>query len=464
MLAIVVGVIWLIGAVVRRGAKKLPAIIAGVGLAALFLGVIVVGVSETTSTTSQEEPEISDSVEPELAVADIPEPPPVPTVEVLPPGAKMLSGAVFTAMTAAEFEAYLRQEMGLSDEQIAEHMKTFPQEQATAIAWQSRFATPVPREWTVEDLADCDPKDRNDPDLMSDCEVALSLAQLDSMALYEADAEFRRYVDGLGSIDSAINGLMDDRALTSDEGAYLCEVNEQWEQVVKDAADYVGHLERDDTVGIEVEILRTRRFLAGIEESCGSGTQEMLTQQQASAGSDVPAGVLSGEVDESRWYAAADGCDTEAVDSWSLETWEKVALVYVGAAILIQTANTEWSVPPTDLRDYRDFLDGRGSFSPGDWDRLNTADERVYDTIDSATRTLSRGAILLDEFSNPNFPHGWLGPYRDLIPQLQDDVSPDGTLWGTLAVPQGEQADSVRDGLRVLRSMFLCRTAEMQGQ
>ena len=69
-----------------------------------------------------------------IVVSDV-TPKVVPTAQVLPSGAKVLGGAEFAQMTAIEFETWLREEAGLSEERIAEALKTFPQEQATAIAW-----------------------------------------------------------------------------------------------------------------------------------------------------------------------------------------------------------------------------------------------------------------------------------------------------------------------------------------
>ena len=458
LLEFLVGVVWLVVAAIRKGAMKPPTIVTGGGIAAFVIGVIVIGVSNTTSVEDQE---VSDPLGPGVAAADVPGLLLVPTPEVLPSGATSLSGAAFAAMTAEEFESYLRQ-LDLSDEVVAEELANFPQAQATAIAWQSRFATPVPREWTVEELASCDLEDRKFPDLMSDCEVALHLAVIDGVTLYDANSEFRQYADRLSSIDSTIDGLMEDNALTSDEMAYLCEVSWQWEKGINEATGFIEQLGSDETVGVEVEIFRIRRFLEGVEQSCGSAKQEV--QQEASAESDVPEGVLSGEVAETRWYGAADNCDAGSLNSWSLEKWEELALVYVGAAIVIGRANTEWSVSPAELRDFRDFLNGGGPFSSGDWERLNIAEQQVYSTVATATRVKSSGAILLDESLNPSFPHGWLGRYRELIPQLQDKLGDDGILYGSLAVPQGEQAKGVRELLGAQNRVFSCRTAEMQGQ
>ena len=266
LLAVITGVIWLIGAAIRSRPKKLPTMIAGGGVAALFLGIIVVGISETSSNSSLEDQGATDPQA--TAAADVPEPMIIPTAEVLPSGERALSGAAFIAMTEEEFEAFLRQEFGLSDQQVEERMATFHQDKATAVARQDRLATPVPRDWTAEELLACDPKDRKYPDLMSDCEVALYLAQIAGSSLYESDSELRKHAASLSTIDSVIDGLMEDLALTPDEGAYLCEVREQWEGVVRDAAVYVASLASSDTLGFEVEILRVRMFLDEAAVAC----------------------------------------------------------------------------------------------------------------------------------------------------------------------------------------------------
>ena len=145
-----------------------------------------------------------------IVVSDV-TPKVVPTAQVLPSGAKVLGGAEFAQMTAIEFETWLREEAGLSEERIAEALKTFPQEQATAIAWQSRFATPVPREWTVEELAACDARERDDSDLMQMLLLAdLSLDGTIPAALGELRELRRIDLDGnslTGEIPSELGDL-----------------------------------------------------------------------------------------------------------------------------------------------------------------------------------------------------------------------------------------------------------------
>ena len=60
---------------------------------------------------------------------------------------------------------------------------------------------------------------------------------------------------------------------------------------------------------------------------------------------------------------AADRCPENEMPRWSDEVWQDTAIVYVGAAILVGIADTEWSLSPRELRDYRDFLDGSGAIA-----------------------------------------------------------------------------------------------------
>ena len=217
-----------------------------------------------------------------IVVSDV-TPKVVPTAQVLPSGAKVLGGAEFAQTTAIEFETWLREEAGLSEERIAEALKTFPQEQATAIAWQSRFATPVPREWTVEELAACDARERDDSDLMQDCEVALFLAQIDGGELLRQDERLRWHLESLSAIDDVIDRSQEDRVISMDEGAFICSVLPQWENQVEAASDYVEALERNDTVAAEVDILRMHWFLDALREPCNSGAQQLSMPLQAAA-------------------------------------------------------------------------------------------------------------------------------------------------------------------------------------
>ena len=177
---------------------------------------------------------------------------------------------------------------------------------------------------------------------------------------------------------------------------------------------------------------------------------------------DVPLVISTGEVDERHWYEATDRCDFASMAEWSGEDWEDTALTYIGAAILIEIADTEWSITSVQLRDYRDFLGGAGSLEAREWGHLFITQESFNDTLTSASSLLSRGAILVDGFGRPNFPASWLLGYHELLPGLRDISNPDGGLMGTIAVPQGPQADDLRDSLAFHENQFDCRTAELQ--
>lgn len=198
----------------------------------------------------------------------------LPTAQVSPSGSKLLGGAEFAHMTAAQYVTWLREEAGLSGDQIAESLKTFHQEQATAIAWQSRFATPVPREWTIKELGECDGRERVDPNLMQDCEVALFQAQMDGVELYMQDETLRWHLENLGAIDDVIERSQEDRVISTDESAFICSVLPQWEKQLEAASDYVEGLGRDDTVAAEGDILRMRSLLYRLREPCNNGGQQ----------------------------------------------------------------------------------------------------------------------------------------------------------------------------------------------
>ena len=198
----------------------------------------------------------------------------LPTAEVSQSGSILLDGAVFARMTATQYVTWLREEAGLSEDQIGESLKTFHQEQSTAIAWQSRFTTPVPREWTVKELSECDGRERVDPNLMQDCEIALFQAQLDGVELYQQDGTLRWHLENLGAIDDVIERSQEDRVISTNESAFICSALPQWENQLEAASVYVEGLERDDTVGAEVDILRMRSLLYGLGEPCNNGRQQ----------------------------------------------------------------------------------------------------------------------------------------------------------------------------------------------
>ena len=69
---------------------------------------------------------------------------------------------------------------------------------------------------------------------------------------------------------------------------------------------------------------------------------------------------------------------------------------------------------------------------------------------------------MVNELGRPHFPNTWLATYHDLLPLLREMTNPAGGLWGSIVIPQGPQADQLRDTLRLFKNQFDCRTVELQ--
>ena len=176
---------------------------------------------------------------------------------------------------------------------------------------------------------------------------------------------------------------------------------------------------------------------------------------------DVPIGIRSGRIHRDHWYEAFERCSASAMAQWSNEIWEETAIVYMGATIHLNIQRTDWSLSPSELRNYGDFLNGVQAFPISEWSMLFDTHEEFIATLWSATGTLRSGAVLISDFLRSDFPHTWLATYHDALPGLLDMSSPDGRLMGTIAIPQGENANEVRDSLSLFRNQFYCRTADL---
>ena len=220
-----------------------------------------------------------------------------------------------------------------------------------------------------------------------------------------------------------------------------------------------------NSIGFAVSVAELQRRMSnsGASQSAFPGAsagQSGITPHAPTA--EVRPATGPEEVDRNRPQDAADGCLDHEMARWSDEVWQDTAMVYVGAAILIGIADTEWSLSPGELRDYRNFLDGSGAVAAIEPTALSDTHKRFNETIARATWIRSSGAILVDDFLRADFPHAWLATYHDVLPRLKDMSGPDGRLMGTIRIPQGQGDDPVRRSLGLLQDRFRCRTNELR--
>ena len=220
-----------------------------------------------------------------------------------------------------------------------------------------------------------------------------------------------------------------------------------------------------NSIGFAVSVAELQRRM--LKSNTGQSTFRGASANQPSIKpqtptANVPPTVGPGAADRNRLRDAADRCPDHEMTRWSDEVWQDTAVVYVGAAIVIGISDTKWSLSPGEVRHYRDFLDASRAFAASEWPGLSDTHKRFNETIASATRIRSSGAILVDDFLRPDFPHAWLATYHDVLPRLKDMSGPDGRFTGTIRIPQGQGDDPVQHSLSLLQNRFRCRTAELQ--
>ena len=183
-------------------------------------------------------------------------------------------------MTRDEFAERMRRG-GMSDDAIARELESFEENKAKLREHQAKFATPVPREWTAAELAECDTStlkrqretSASTGELLSDCEVAFFLAQTDtSVAIIEMQAQDKalltEQLEFLEAIDSAINRVQADKVVDQDEFAFMCSVAPQWIEQVRGFDRYIASLGRSDLQGLEVDVIRKDRIVSEIYDAC----------------------------------------------------------------------------------------------------------------------------------------------------------------------------------------------------
>ena len=312
-------------------------------------------------------------------------------------------------------------------------------------------------------------------------------------------ATLSKHVENLSAIDQVMAKLNEDRVVDLNESVFICTVLPQWTEQVGEAGRYITSLSRSDLQALEVEVALKENLTAELHDSCADTAQMHSTPTVATPTGipasvptsdlaapaailtslpvptptpDVPMSISSGEVHQDHWYKAADRCNIPDTSEWSDQIWEETTLAYIGAAMLVGIVDTEWSLSPKDLEQYREFLNGTRTFNVEEWSNLFGTHETLEKTLASAMRFRSSGTIMIDDSVIPNFPHDWLARYHVALPRLQDMSSKDGKFTGTIRVPQGGRdqrsrnanpvLDSLLGSLTILKKQFYCQTTELQ--
>ena len=147
----------------------------------------------------------------------------------------------------------------------------------------TEIATPEPREWSTEELADCDIStlilqmdagDQPTGTQLSDCEIAYFMAGF-STATTVAErlpprekATVQVHLDNIKGMQSYIARLSEDRVIDQSELESTCFVLPQQETQLQEATDYIGSLEGFNLQGIEIDILKLSRLFQQTRTTC----------------------------------------------------------------------------------------------------------------------------------------------------------------------------------------------------
>ena len=131
------------------------------------------------------------------------------------------------------------------------------------VALTSTVAPTATREWTVAELVECDPIPG---DLMSDCEVALTLAHLRTIVALEEDevlaAQLEPHLANLEAFQASMDEMMADRVIDLEESRDYCYKLPQWRVQLAEAGEA---LQGRGLTGLEVDVVRATRLLAAAE-------------------------------------------------------------------------------------------------------------------------------------------------------------------------------------------------------
>ena len=140
--------------------------------------------------------------------------------------------------------------------------------------------SPPPREWSMDELLDCDTSKlsrqtagETGTGLLSDCEVAVISADLRLLgAIDRLPATEQTYVNGLTDnltrIATQMNKITEDAAVDNTETAYLCEVLPQWEYHAQELRDWLTDRDPDEWRSLMLDVARFDRLANAINDVC----------------------------------------------------------------------------------------------------------------------------------------------------------------------------------------------------
>ena len=220
-----------------------------------------------------------------------------PSEEISTPG--IISGAEYLDMTQEQFSERLGEE-GFSEEAIGRALADFEGNKAKFVEHRSKFPTPVPREWTAAELADCDTStlkrqlattlnrqeatSESTEELLSDCEVGFSIAQLETLGTIDGMPDRARSVldeqmELVESIGQGFIRILADNVIDRDELIFMCSVVPQWIEQLEGVDRYIESLGRSDLQGLEIDVIKTQKL---VSETYGACVQDGLLSEDLS--------------------------------------------------------------------------------------------------------------------------------------------------------------------------------------
>ena len=141
-------------------------------------------------------------------------------------------------------------------------------------------------DWTLEEMTDCraavddlgdDAPTPEHADILSDaCEAALLLTQVQTVAairenLSSSDrATALAHMETLAKIDDAFEQIKADGVIDQQEAEWMCSVASQWILQVNEAGTFLESSNRDDLLGIKIDVLRLEKFTSALKDTCAA--------------------------------------------------------------------------------------------------------------------------------------------------------------------------------------------------
>ena len=192
--------------------------------------------------------------------------------------------AILDSDASAEYDGYTHTVSASTYAEIGALVPPLPiDEEEELREWQEemdRRQEAAERVWRAEELVECDTSNLNRQldgedtgELLSDCEVAVFTAQLETLSQVDRlpvarQTEFFNHLENLEAISESAEEIYADKVIDSEEYSLSCFILPQWDEHIHAAKSWLVIQNNDALLGFETDIVRAEQFIDGMREAC----------------------------------------------------------------------------------------------------------------------------------------------------------------------------------------------------